>query len=68
MIAWERPSNITPPFRGFWRIREAYDEVALSDKDEKEQGERWIRAWRLGMGNEIAGLTTGIVGDRRFNK
>lgn len=50
-ILWERPSNLTPRFWDFWRVGAAYDEVGLSEKDEKEQGEGWIRARRLGMGN-----------------
>lgn len=56
VIAWERPSNITPTLWGFWRIREASNEVSLLEKDEKEQEEGWIRAWRLCMGNRITGV------------
>lgn len=68
VIVWERPSNLTPHFWDFWRVRAAYDELGLSKKDEKEQGEGWIRAWRLGMGNGIVGVSAGTVGDRRFKK
>lgn len=40
---------------------------ALLEEDEKEQGEGWIRAWRLDVGNGIAEMATGMVGDCRFN-
>lgn len=48
VTGWERERNIPAPFWGFWRIREAWEEVAQAEKDGKEKREGWIRAWRHG--------------------